>query len=72
MYDIQQEVDRKQIAGAVTLLARHGKIVDDRTYGVRDLATGAPMTKDTIFRDYSMTKPLTGARLQRGAPLPPP
>jgi CubicO group peptidase (beta-lactamase class C family) len=57
---IQNEVDHKQLAGAITLLARHGKVVDYRTYGVRDLATDAPMTKDTIFRDYSMTKPVTG------------
>ncbi len=60
---IQAEVDKKQLAGAVTLLARHGKIVDYRTYGVRDMATGAPMTKDTIFRDYSMTKPVTGVAM---------
>ncbi len=52
---IQQEIDDKHLAGAVTILARHGKIVDYRTYGQRDLATGAPTTKDTIFRDYSMT-----------------
>ena len=60
---IQQEVDKKQLAGAVTILARHGKIVDYRTYGVRDFASGAPMTKDTIFRDYSMTKPVTGVAM---------
>lgn len=60
---IQGEVDNKQLAGAVILLARHGKIVDYRTFGVRDLATGAPMTKDTIFRDYSMTKPVTGVAM---------
>lgn len=60
---IQAEVDKKQLAGAVTLLARHGKIVDYRTYGVRDMATGAAMTKDTIFRDYSMTKPVTGVAM---------
>lgn len=60
---IQAEVDKKQLAGAVTLLARHGKIVDYRTYGMRDLATGAAMTKDTIFRDYSMTKPVTGVAM---------
>src|ERR1035441_783452 len=41
----------------------HGKIVDYRTYGVRDMATGAPMTNDTIFRDYSMTKPITGVAM---------
>ncbi|MGA7294858.1 MAG: serine hydrolase domain-containing protein [Terriglobales bacterium] len=60
---IQQEIDQKQLAGAVTILARHGKIVDYRTYGKRDLTTGAPMTKDVIFRDYSMTKPVTGVAM---------
>jgi CubicO group peptidase (beta-lactamase class C family) len=60
---IQNEIDKKHLAGAVTLLARHGKIVDYRTYGVRDLNTKAPMTKDTIFRDYSMTKPVTGVAM---------
>ena len=60
---IQAEIDHRQVAGAITLLARHGKIVDYRTYGVRDMATGAPMTKDTIFRDYSMTKPVTGVSM---------
>ena len=60
---IQQEVDQKQLAGAVTILARHGKVVDYQTYGVKDLATNAVMTKDTIFRDYSMTKPVTGVAM---------
>ena len=60
---IQGEVDRKELAGAITLLARHGKVVDFRTYGVKDLASQAPMTWDTIFRDYSMTKPVTGAAM---------
>ncbi len=60
---IQGVVDKKELSGAVTILARHGKIVDYRAYGVRDFATGAPMTKDTIFRDYSMTKPVTGVAM---------
>jgi CubicO group peptidase (beta-lactamase class C family) len=60
---IQEEIDQKHLAGAVTLLARHGKIVDYRTYGMRDMATATPMTKDTIFRDYSMTKPVTGVAM---------
>ena len=60
---MQQTVDQKQIAGAVTILARHGKVIDYRTYGQRDLASGAPMTKDTIFRDFSMTKPVTGVAM---------
>ena len=57
---MQQEVDQKQLAGLVTVLARHGKVVEERTYGKKDIASGAPMTKDTIFRIYSMSKPVTG------------
>ncbi len=60
---IQGEIDKKQLSGAVTILARHGKVVDYRTYGMRDLATSAPMIRDTIFRDYSMTKPVTGVAM---------
>jgi CubicO group peptidase (beta-lactamase class C family) len=60
---IQGEIDQKQLAGAITLLARHGKVIDYRTYGLRDLATDAPLSKDTIFRDYSMTKPVTGVAM---------
>ncbi len=60
---IQGEIDQKQLAGAITLLARHGKVVDYRTYGRRDISSGAPMGKDTIFRDYSMTKPVTGVAM---------
>ena len=60
---MQQAVDQKQVAGVVTILARHGKVVDYRTYGYRDMASGAAMTKDVIFRDYSMTKPVTGVAM---------
>src|SRR5262249_48417222 len=56
---MQQQVDQKQLPGIVTILARHGKVVDYRAYGQRDLASGAPMTKDAIFRAFSMTKPIT-------------
>ena len=60
---MKQTVDDKQISGVVTLLARHGKLVDFWSYGQRDIASGAPMTKDTIFRDFSMTKPVTGVAM---------
>src|SRR5580700_8330576 len=60
---MQDVVDQKQLPGAVTLLARHGKVVDYRTYGMRDAASGAPMTRDTIFRAFSMTKPVTGVAM---------
>src|SRR4051812_11063902 len=52
-----------RVAGMSTLLARHGQVVSEKTYGVKSLATGAPMTKDTIFRIYSMSKPITGVAM---------
>ncbi|MES2472261.1 MAG: serine hydrolase domain-containing protein [Pseudomonadota bacterium] len=52
-----------RVAGMTTLLARHGKIVQSKIYGQSDLAKGTPMTADTIFRIYSMTKPVTGVAM---------
>jgi len=60
---MQGAVDNKQLSGIVTILARHGKVVDYRAYGKRDIASNAPMTKDVIFRDYSMTKPVTAVAM---------
>ncbi|WP_293906254.1 serine hydrolase domain-containing protein [Phenylobacterium sp.] len=60
---MQGAVADGRVAGMTTLLARHGKIVEFKTYGKKSLATGAPMTEDTIFRIYSMSKPLTGTAM---------
>jgi len=60
---MQREVDQKELAGIVTLLARHGKVVEEKAYGKKDIASGAPMTKDAIFRIFSMTKPVTGVAM---------
>jgi CubicO group peptidase (beta-lactamase class C family) len=60
---IKQLVDAKHLAGAVTILARHGKIIDSRTWGESDMALHKPIAKDTIFRAYSMTKPTTGVAM---------
>ena len=46
----------RQYLGAVTLVARNGKIVDWRAYGYRDAGRSSPMKRDSIFRIYSMTK----------------
>lgn len=46
-------------AGAITLVIRHGKVVDWKTYGYRDLEAKLPMEKDTICRIWSMTKVVT-------------
>jgi CubicO group peptidase (beta-lactamase class C family) len=56
-------VAQGRVAGMTTLLARHGKVVEFKTYGKQSLATGQPMSKDTIFRIYSMSKPLTGVAM---------
>jgi CubicO group peptidase (beta-lactamase class C family) len=60
---MQQTVDQKQLPGAVTILARHGKVIDYRVYGQKDMASGAPLTKDAIFRAFSMTKPITAVAM---------
>jgi CubicO group peptidase (beta-lactamase class C family) len=52
-----------RVAGMSTLLARHGQIVAEKTYGFASLATHSPMTKDTIVRLYSMSKPITGVAM---------
>jgi len=60
---MQETVDQKQLSGVVTILARHGKIIDYRAYGKQDVAAGTPMTRDTIFRAFSMTKPVTAVAM---------
>ena len=56
---LQRHVDAGQSAGVVAMLARDGKLAYVATVGVQDLATRAPMTERTLFRIYSMTKPVT-------------
>jgi CubicO group peptidase (beta-lactamase class C family) len=55
---LQAEVDRGYLPGAVVLLARHGRIALHETVGQLDPAQAPAMTRDAIFRIYSMTKPL--------------
>ena len=54
----QQFIDDQQLAGAITIVARRGKVAHFETYGVMDLEAQRPMQKDAIFRIYSMTKPV--------------
>ncbi len=56
---VQDLIDKKEYAGAITLVARNGKIVEWKTYGLADVARNKPMQKDTIVRIYSMSKPIT-------------
>ena len=60
---VQAQVDAGVIAGAVTLVARHGKVVHTATFGMKDLETREPLSLDTMFRIYSMTKPVTGVAM---------
>jgi len=55
----KNEVATGKIPGAVLLIEQHGKPVYHEFFGVRDHATKLPMTDDTIFRIFSMTKPIT-------------
>jgi CubicO group peptidase (beta-lactamase class C family) len=56
---MQRAVDEQTIAGAVTLVARHGKVVQFESYGKLDREKSVPMPKDAIFRIASMSKPIT-------------
>jgi len=56
---LRNEIATGKIPGAVLLIQQHGKPVYFESSGVRDVATGLPMTPDTIFRLYSMSKPIT-------------
>ncbi len=56
-------VDEARLAGVTTLVARHGKVVHFDAYGVQDLESKRPVTKDTIFRIASMTKPIVGVAM---------
>jgi CubicO group peptidase (beta-lactamase class C family) len=53
---VQAFVDDGKYAGAITLIARDGRIVDARAYGYRDFATKLPMERDTLVYIYSLTK----------------
>jgi len=56
-------VDNGKLAGVVTMVSRHGKVVEFDATGKRDIASNAPMQKDSIFRIYSMSKPITGVAM---------
>jgi len=60
---MQAIIDKKHLSGVVTLVARHGKVVQHKAYGYQDLESQAPMKLDTITRIYSMTKPVTGVAM---------
>ncbi len=56
---VKNEIATGKIPGAILLLQQHGKPVYYQNFGVRDVATELSMSADTIFRLYSMSKPIT-------------
>ena len=56
-------IDKGKLAGTLTAVWRRGELAYLKPQGQRDLASGAPMTEDTIFRIYSMSKPITSVAL---------
>lgn len=60
---MQRYVDQKKLAGIVTLVARRGQVVHFEKFGYQAIETSKPMELDTIFRIYSMTKPITSVAL---------
>ena len=59
----ERYIDTGKIAGAVTLIARRGQIAHFSALGLRDVERKRPMTRDTVFRIYSMTKPITSVAM---------
>ena len=57
----QSYIDEGKLAGAITMLARRNEIFHFQPYGVLNLESGAPVERDTLFRIYSMSKPITSA-----------
>ena len=55
--------DAGDLSGAVTLIWRAGEVVQVTAQGKRNLETGAPMERDTMFRIASMTKPITSVAI---------
>ena len=65
---IQEHLDRRylqpgKIAGALTLVARRGRVAFLEPQGLADRERGTPLATDTIFRIYSMSKPVTSVAL---------
>jgi CubicO group peptidase (beta-lactamase class C family) len=60
---MQRYVDEKALAGLITMVARRGETVHFEHFGMMDFEAASPMEFDTIFRIYSMTKPITSVAL---------
>jgi len=70
---LQAAADRRHLPGAVWAVARHGRFAAFDSLGLQDPAAGVPMARDSVFRIYSMTKPLVSVaammQVEQGALL---
>ncbi len=55
---VKADIDKGVIPGAALTIVRDDRVIHERLWGMRDPATQVPMSMDTIFRIYSMTKPI--------------
>lgn len=63
---MKKAVDDRQVAGVITLLSHKGKVAALNAHGTQSFDAGsAPVSESTIFRIYSMTKPITGVALMQ-------
>jgi CubicO group peptidase (beta-lactamase class C family) len=60
---VERNIDEGKFAGIMTLIARQGKVAHFDCAGLMDKEAGKPMQADTLFRIYSMTKPITSLAL---------
>lgn len=60
---MQGYIEQKKLAGTIAMVARYGKVAYLERFGMMDLEAAKPMQFDTIFRIYSMTKPITSLAL---------
>lgn len=60
---MRRSVDEGKVRGISTLLVKDGQVINYDQYGIRRAADQAPITEYTIFRIYSMSKPITGVAL---------
>ena len=61
----REYIDRKKLPGTLTLVARRGEIAYLKAQGLMDVERNKPMREDTIFRIYSMTKPITSLAMMQ-------
>ena len=61
--DLQARIDTGKLSGVVAMIAQDGKIQMNQAFGNQNVEDQVPMNTDTIFRIFSMTKPITGTAL---------